>query len=291
MRCEANVSLRLAGSQALGAKVEVKNLNSFRSVRLALEHEIERQARVLDAGGRVRQVTMGWDERGGRTVEQRVKEESEDYRYFPDPDLPPLAISRAWVDAIRAALPELPDARQSRFMADHGLSAADAALLAEDRDIAGYYEAAAAAGRARGVEPADIAHWLTGEVFRRLKGQESGITSLTIAPETLAELVAMVGEGTITASSGKAVLDEMLASGRRPAEIVAARNLAQISEAGALGEIVDQVLAAHPALVAEYRAGKESLLRWFVGEVIKTSHGKASPQAATRLLQERLARQ
>jgi len=294
MRCEANVSLRPVGTDALGAKVEIKNLNSFRSVRLALEYEIARQTRVLDGGGQVRQVTMGWDERrpdahrAGRTVEQRVKEGSEDYRYFPEPDLPPLRISRAWVQEIRGSLPELPDARQERFAGEYGLSRADAGLLAADQDVAGYFDAAVIAGREKGVPPRTIAHWLTGDLFRWLRSEDAEIGDLRVGAPALVELLALVEQGTITAGSGRAVLDEMLATGRPAAWIVAARGLAQISGQEALAGVVDRVIAAHPDLAAQYRDGKETLLRWFVGEVIKATRGKANPQVATELLQEKL---
>jgi len=291
MRCEANVSLRPAGREALGAKVEIKNLNSFRSVKLALDYEIARQTRVLDGGGRVQQVTMGWDERrpkGGQTVEQRLKEESEDYRYFPEPDLPPLRISTTWVQEIRGSLPELPDARQDRFVREYGLSGANAGLLAADIDVAGYFDAAVAAAKEKGVSARTIAHWLSGELFRWLRSENVEIGDLRVGPPALVELLALVEQGTITAGSGRAVLDEMLATGRSAGEIVEARGLAQISEQEALAGVVDKVIAAHPDLAAEYQAGKETLLRWFVGEVMKATRGKANPQVVTGLLQEKL---
>jgi aspartyl-tRNA(Asn)/glutamyl-tRNA(Gln) amidotransferase subunit B len=287
MRCEANVSLRPAGSEVLGAKVEVKNLNSFRSVKLALEYEIARQAWVLDAGGAVRQVTMGWDERRGQTVEQRVKEESEDYRYFPEPDLPPLRVSKAWVAEIRASLPELPDARRERLIAA-GLPAADAGLLVEDREVADYVEAAVAIGREKGIAPKTVGNWVSGELFRWLKAEEAEIGQVRVTPAALVELLVLVGAGRITASSGKAVLAEMLETGRPAGEIVAAGALEQVDGREALEKAVEEVVAAHPDLVAQYRGGKETLLRWFVGEVMKATRGKANPQVVTGLLQERL---
>ncbi len=288
MRCEANVSLRLTGTDALGAKVEIKNLNSFRSVKLALEYEIARQARVLDGGGRVRQVTMGWDEQNGRTVEQRLKEESEDYRYFPEPDLPPLRISTALVQEIRASLPELPDARQDRFAGEYGLSQADAGLLAADPDVADYFDAAVAAGREKGVSARTIAHWLTGDLFRWLRSENAEIGDARMSATALADLLALVEQGTITAGSGRVVLEEMLATGRPPGEIVAARGLGQISEQEALAGVVDAIVAAHPDLAAQYRDGKETLLRWFVGEVMKATRGQANVHVATELLQDKL---
>jgi len=288
MRCEANVSLRPVGAGGLGAKVEIKNLNSFRSVKLALEYEMARQAQVLDGGGQVRQVTMGWDEQSGRTVEQRVKEESEDYRYFPEPDLPPLRISAAWVEEIKGSLPELPDARQDRFVSGYGLSPADAGLLAADQEVAGYFDEAVIAGREKGVSAKTTAHWLTGDLFRWLKSENAEIGDLRVGPSALVDLLALVEQGTITAGSGRVVLGEMLATGRPAGGIVAARGLAQISEQDALAAVVDEVIAAHPDLAAQYRDGKETLLRWFVGEVMKATRGKANPQVATNLLQDKL---
>ena len=287
MRCEANVSLRPAGSEALGAKVEVKNMNSFRSAKLALEYEIARQARVLDKGGAVRPVTMGWDERRSQTVEQRVKEESEDYRYFPEPDLPPLRVSRAWVAEIGASLPELPDARRERLIAA-GLPAADASVLTEDREVADYVEAAAALGREKGIAPKTVGNWLAGEVFRWLKAEEAEIGEVRVTPAALVDLLALVGAGRITANSGKAVLAEMLGTGRPAEEIVAAGGLEQVAGREALEKVVEEVVAAHPEQAAEYRGGKETLLRWFVGEVMKATRGKANPQVVGEILQERL---
>ena len=288
MRCEANVSLRLPGSKAPGAKVEIKNLNSFRSVKLALAYEIERQAALLAAGGEVRQVTMGWDERQGRTVEQRAKEVADDYRYFPEPDLPPLVVSRAWVDRVRAAMSELPDARRDRFVADYGLSREEAAILVTDRDVADYFDQVATVGRERGVDPRSAAPWVTGELFRLLKAKEGEISGLGVTPATLVELVALVQEGTITANSGKAVLEEIASTGRSASEIVGEGGWAQISERDTLAGVVEQVIAAHPQQVRQYQEGKETLLHWFVGQVMEATHGKADPQGVLALLGERL---
>jgi aspartyl-tRNA(Asn)/glutamyl-tRNA(Gln) amidotransferase subunit B len=288
MRCEPNVSLRPAGRDAFGTRVEVKNLNSFRAVQHALEYEIARQARRLDAGGRVRQVTMGWDEARGVTFEQRSKEESHDYRYFPEPDLPPLRISGAWVDAVRARLPELPAARRARFAAEFGLSPADAAALTGDRAVADYFEAAAAAGRTRDVPATTVANWLLGDFFYLLNEAGTAIEEVDVAPGALAELVALVEDGTVTATSGKAVLAEMFETGRLPAEIVEARGLGQISDVASLARVVDEVVAANPDEVAKYRAGKGTLLAWFMGQVMRATRGKANPQVVTELLRDRL---
>ncbi len=288
MRCEANVSLRPVGSGELGTKVEVKNLNSFRSVKLALDYEIERQARALASNQPIRQVTMGWDERHGRTVEQRIKEEADDYRYFPEPDLPPLCISPTWVDEIRAAVPELPDDRRDRFVAGFGLLRSEAAVLADDREVADYFEAAVAAGQGRGVDPKTVGNWVTGELFRLLKAEDIEVNQVLVRPEALAELVSLVEKGTITASSGKAVLGEMFATGQSAGEIVKRKGLAQISDEGALAQVVEEILAANPEQVTRYREGKETLLQWFVGQVMRATRGKANPQLVMELLQEKL---
>jgi aspartyl-tRNA(Asn)/glutamyl-tRNA(Gln) amidotransferase subunit B len=288
MRCEPNVSIRPAGAEAFGTKVEVKNLNSFRSVKLALDYEIERQVRLLDAGDRVRQVTMGWNERQGRTVEQRTKETSEDYRYFPEPDLPPLRISRTWVDQIQTSLPELPDSRRDRFLVDYGLSRDDASILSADRDIADYFEATVTASRALGIPPKTTGNWMTGELFRLLKAEGLEMSDVRIEPVALAELIALVEEGTITASSGKTVLGEMFATGRSAAEIVQEKGLAQISDQDVLVRVVEEIVAAHPEQAAKFREGKETLLQWFVGQVMRATRGKANPNVATALLQEKL---
>jgi aspartyl-tRNA(Asn)/glutamyl-tRNA(Gln) amidotransferase subunit B len=288
MRCEANISLRAVGSQPLGTKVEVKNLNSFRSVKLALEYEIQRQAHMLDTGQPIHQVTMGWDEHHGRTVEQRAKEESDDYRYFPEPDLPPLHIAPSWVQEIQIALPELPDHKRDRFISDYGLAPKDAETVVADREVADYFEAAVTSGMRQGIAPKSVSNWLTGEVFRLLKAHELTIRELSIPPEGLLELIALVEKGTITAASGKAVLTEMFETGRSVSEIVNEKGLAQVSDQEALRLIVDQVLTAHPEEVARYHEGKGTLLQWFLGQVMKATRGKANPQMALTLLERAL---
>ena len=288
MRCEPNISLRPVDAQAFGVKVEVKNLNSFRAVKQALDYEIERQAQILDAGGKIRQVTMGWDERRAQTVEQRAKEESDDYRYFPEPDLPPVHISRSWVDEIRSTLPELPDARRSRFVSAYGLRPYDASVLASDRDVADYFEVALAAGRDQGVDAQTTSNWVTGELFRLLKLENVEIAEAKVTPEALAGLMALVEKGTITSNSAKTVLSEMFATGRSAPELVKERGLAQVSDEEALSQIVEEVVLANPEQVARFRAGKETLLQWFVGQVMRATRGKANPQVVAALLEVRL---
>jgi aspartyl-tRNA(Asn)/glutamyl-tRNA(Gln) amidotransferase subunit B len=288
MRCEPNVSIRLVGAKSLGTKVEVKNLNSFRSVKHALSYEIDRQARTLESGGAIRQVTMGWDEQRGRTVEQRVKEESDDYRYFPEPDLPPLCLPRAWVDEIGALQPELPDAKRERFISEYGLTPGDADILAVDRDVATYFEAAVSDAQATGIAPKTVSNWIVGELFRWLKSEDVDIQQVPVTPTALVGLVALVEKGTITANSGKAVMAQMLSTGRSANDIVEEKGLAQVSDQDTLEKIVDDLLAANPDQVARYRDGKETLLQWFVGQVMRATRGKANPSMVTALLTEKL---
>jgi aspartyl-tRNA(Asn)/glutamyl-tRNA(Gln) amidotransferase subunit B len=233
---------------------------------------------------------MGWDEQRARTVEQRAKEESDDYRYFPEPDLPPLRISREWASQIQAAQPELPDAKQARFIAEHGLSPADATILAAERDVALFYEAAVAAGQLSGVGARSISNWITGELFRWLKSEDADIGQALISPQELVELVALVEKGTITANTGKAVMGEMLVTGRPAAEIVTEKGLAQVSDEDALEQIVDQILADNPEQVVRYQEGKETLLQWFLGQVMRATRGKANPGIASNLLEQKLKR-
>jgi len=284
MRCEANISLRPVGSTEYGTKVEVKNLNSFRSVKLALDYEIQRQSRILDEAGSIEQLTMGWDEDRGVTVVQRSKEYAHDYRYFPEPDLPPLHISREWVEEIREKLPELPDFRRDRFVAEYGLSAYDVDILTADKAVADYFETCVKAYPKAKL----ISNWITGELFRLHKEAETGIEEARITPAALAELLTLVEKGTINQNTAKAVLGEMFKSGRAATEIVAEKGLAQISDADELERVIDEVISANPEPVAEYRAGKERLLGWFVGQVMKATQRKAHPQLVTELLKEKL---
>jgi aspartyl-tRNA(Asn)/glutamyl-tRNA(Gln) amidotransferase subunit B len=288
MRCEVNLSLRTAEQAAAGeygVKVEVKNLNSFKAVRDSIAYEIQRQAAVLDGGGQVRQVTMGWDENRRCTVVQRSKERSEDYRYFPEPDLPPLELSPAWVEQVRATLPELPDTRAARFVHGYGLSARDAAVLTAERAVAEWFEEAV---QAYGGAPKEVANWVTGQLFALLKSEEGDIASLPIQPASLAELIKLVDAGTINRNTGKKVLEQMIATGQPPAAIVEAQGLAQVSDQAGLAQVVDALLAANPDEVAKYRAGKTSLLGWFMGQVMKETRGKANPDLVRKLVTERL---
>ncbi|MBC7223406.1 MAG: Asp-tRNA(Asn)/Glu-tRNA(Gln) amidotransferase subunit GatB [Anaerolineae bacterium] len=284
MRCEANVSVRPRGSRELGTKVEVKNLNSFRSVKLALEHEIARQIAVLERGERVEQVTMGWDEDRGRTVVQRTKEMAEDYRYFPEPDLPPLAVDEAWVEALRSQLPELPEAKQGRFVQQYGLPEDVAAVLVEDRAVADYFEACVAAHP----DPRTVANWIVGEVFRMLRRHNQEMVQMPVPPAHLAELLALVERGTLTLNLAKAVFEEMYETGRPPGQIVEAKGLAVMGDASELEPIVEQVIQEHPDAVAQYLRGKEGVLGFLIGQVMRATRGKADPKLVGRMLAERL---
>jgi aspartyl-tRNA(Asn)/glutamyl-tRNA(Gln) amidotransferase subunit B len=288
MRCEVNLSLRTAEQAAAGeygVKVEVKNLNSFKAVRDSIAYEIQRQTGVLDGGGQVRQVTMGWDENRRCTVVQRSKESSEDYRYFPEPDLPPLELNHEWVEQVRAALPELPDARAARFVGDYGLTPRDAAVLTAERAVAEWFEEAVAA---YGGAPKEVANWVTGQLFALLKAEEGDIASLPIRPASLAELIKLVDAGVINRNTGKKVLEQMVATGQPPAAIVEAQGLAQVSDEAGLAQVVDALLAANPGEVEKYRAGKSSLLGWFIGQVMKETRGQANPDLVRRLVAARL---
>jgi len=292
MRCEANVSVRPLGQARFGTKVEVKNLNSFRSVKLALEYEVARQIAALERGERVVQVTMGWDEEHGRTVVQRVKESSDDYRYFPEPDLPPLAIEPAWIAELAARLPELPTAKAARFVRDLGLDPREAEVLTADRGVAEYFEAAAVALGHRVPDPQapkNVANWVTGELFRLMNSAGAGIEAVNITPDALAELLALVHAGQLNLSSAKKALDAMFASGRRAPAVVQDLGLAQVSDSDAIAAVVARVVASYPDEVAKYRAGKDSVRDWLMGQVMRETRGKANPAMVRQLLNRALA--
>ena len=286
LRCDANVSVRPAGTSALGTKAEVKNLNSFRHLRQALDYEIDRQIDRVERGGRVEQETRLWDQAAGRTQSMRSKEEAHDYRYFPEPDLPPVVVLESRVAEARTAMPELPAARRARVAAQYGLPAYDAAELTRTRAAADYFEAVVAAGAA----PKPAANWVMGELSRLLNTAGIAIEAAPVAPAALARLIALVEGGTINASTAKGVLEQMWASGRTPDAIVEAEGLAQISDEGAIAAAVDEVIAANPKPVEQYRAGQTKLLGFLVGQVMKATGGKASPRVVNDLLRRALDR-
>lgn len=284
LRCDANVSVREAGRMTLGTKAEVKNLNSFRHLRQALEYEIGRQVDLLERGGRVVQETRLWDQAGARTVAMRSKEEAHDYRYFPEPDLPPVEMQPARAEAIRGALPEMPAARRARFVSTLGLPEYDAAELTRTLAQADYFEAVVAAGAP--AKPAS--NWVMGELAR--KGNEAGIPvdRAPVGPAALAALLALIERGTLSTTTAKDVFERMWATGRPADEIVAAEGLAQISDEAALASAVDDVIAAHADTAAQFRAGQTKVLGFLVGQVMKATGGKASPKLVNELLRRSL---
>jgi aspartyl-tRNA(Asn)/glutamyl-tRNA(Gln) amidotransferase subunit B len=284
LRCDANVSLRPAGTSRLGTKAEVKNLNSFRHLQKALEYEVVRQTGLLDGGGRVVQETRLWDDAAGRTESMRSKEEAHDYRYFPEPDLPPLTIDDARVAAVRASMPELPEATRRRFVAEYGLPEYDAGELTRTADLASYFETAArASGNAKAAS-----NWVMGSVRQVLNARGGTAAALPVVPTALAELIGLVDAGTISGSTAKDVFQTMLDTGRGAGVIVEAGGLAQIGDEGAVRAIVDEVIAAEADAVGQYRTGKAAALGFLVGRVMKASRGRANPKLANTLLREAL---
>ena len=284
LRCDANVSVRPRGQAALGTKAEVKNLNSFRFLQKALEHEIARQIEVLAEGGRVIQETRLWDAAAGVTVSMRSKEEAHDYRYFPEPDLPPVVVDAERIDRIRAAMPELPDARRRRFVEQFGLPEYDAGQLTQSRDVAEYFEATVRAGATAKV----ASNWIMGELARALNEHGADITISPVDSERLAGLIALVERGTLSGSMAKGVFEKMYDSGRTAADIVAAEGLAQIDDDSQIVALIAEVLAANPDPVAQYRGGKTTAFGFLVGKVMKAAGGKANPKRVNDLLKRAL---
>jgi aspartyl-tRNA(Asn)/glutamyl-tRNA(Gln) amidotransferase subunit B len=285
MRFEANVSVRPAGSDVLNPHHEIKNLNSFRALARAVEHEITHQIEVYESGGTITQQTMRWDETRGVTYPSRGKEHAQDYRYFPEPDLPILEISREWVEELRTRLPELPDAKHARLVTDHGLSDYDAEVLVADKRVADYYEAAVAASTA---DPKTVANWVTGELFRLMNEAGKEISTVPVSPRALVDLIGLVEDDTINLNTGKDVLAEMFASGKTAPQIVEEQGLAQISDTAALEKIVARVLEQNPGQVDKYLGGKVQIIGWLIGQVMKATRGKANPQIVRELLQVQL---
>jgi len=292
-RCDANVSIRPRGSETLGAKVEVKNMNSFRAVMRAIESEVERQTEVLTSGGVVAQETRGYIDATGLTVSQRSKEEAHDYRYFPEPDLPPLDISPAAVEELQRRLPELPDARRQRFEAEFGLTSSEAALLTETRSEADAYEEAVRLACPEAVDTVRaraVAHWFIGDVARLLRKErgEVELSATALTPAHIAELVTLVEGGAITLTTAKAVLEVALESGARPSTIVEERGLAQVRDEGEIDRIAREVIEANPKPVADYAAGKSAALQFLVGQVMRQTRGRADANSAAEVLRRHL---
>lgn len=285
IRFEANISVRPEGSQELGTRTEVKNLNSFRALERSIDYEIQRQSALLDQGGKVVQETLGWDDKQGVTYSRRSKEEAHDYRYFPEPDLPPLAVSREWVETIQASLPELPAARAARFKRDYELTPYDTDLLVSDKKTGDYFEAAVKAGR--DLPAKALANWILGELFSQMKQAGQRIEDIRVRPEQIAGLVRSVQQGEINQTTGKVVFEEMFRTGEDPAEIIQRKGLSLISDSGFISALVSQALADHPKEVQSYLNGKENLANWFFGQVMAAARGQAAPN----VVREELARQ
>ncbi len=279
-RCDANVSVMPVDSDTFGTRAEIKNVNSFKFVKQAIEHEIQRQIDLIEDGGTVVQETRLFDPTTGKTRSMRGKEEAHDYRYFPDPDLVPLVIDTAWVERARSELPELPEARQKRFMAELGLPGYDAEVLTASRGIADYFETGVTAHG----NPKAVANWVMGEVTRGLNDNGCAIDDCPIAPAQLAELLGLIDAGTISGKIAKTVFDEMWKSGKAPRAIVEEQGLVQVSDTAAIEAIIAEIIAANPGQVEEYRGGKEKVFGFFVGQVMKASRGKANPAVVNDLL-------
>ncbi len=284
LRCDANVSVRPAGAQALGTKAEVKNLNSFRFLKMALDYEIERQVALIESGGQVTQETRLYNPDTGETAGMRSKEHAHDYRYFPEPDLVPLRVSGEWLERIRAAMPELAASKRARFVEHFGLREYDAGVLTQTRPLSEYFErAAVASGDAKAA-----ANWVMGDLMGALNAAGKGIAESPVSPEQLGEMVALIGQGEISGKMAKEIFEKMLASGQSARAILEREGLKQISDAGALGAIIDQVLEANSKQVEQFRGGKAQVLGFLVGQVMKATRGQANPAAVNELLREKL---
>ena len=283
-RCDANISIRPVGSPEFGPKVEVKNMNSFRAVYRAMEYEAERQIKLAKEGKKPEQETRGWVEAEGKTVSQRSKEYAHDYRYFPEPDLPPLCIEQPWIDRVKAALPELPETRRDRFMSQYGLPLYDANLLTESRAMADYFESCVKTGDNSPARVKAISNWLQGECQRLLNATNCDISSIRVSPEEFTHLIDLVQSGKISGTAAKTVYEEMFKTGRKADDIIRQQGLSQITDTGEIEAAVEQAIAANPQPVADYRAGKTQAVKFLVGQVMKATRGRANANTIQDLL-------
>lgn len=281
IRFEANVSVREAGSDPFNTRTEIKNLNSFRALTQGTEYEIKRQSEIYSMGGTVEQETLGFNEVTGKTYSQRGKESAHDYRYFPEPDLPPLVLDSAWVESIRASLPELPEAKTRRFVEQYELKPQDARLLTSEKALADYYEAVVRKSKS---SPKIVSSWIAGEFLRYLNDLSLDVTKIPFLAEDLAKVIDLVTDKTISGNAGKVVLGELFRHGGKPEEIVREKNLAQVSDEGFIQETISKVLGENAKEVEQYLAGKETLLQWFMGQVARATKGKADPAVTRELL-------
>lgn len=284
MRCDVNISIRERGAEAFGTKVELKNLNSFRAVHRAIAYEIKRQIVVLTEGGMIEQETRGWNDDAGESYTMRGKENAHDYRYFPEPDLLPVEFTDEDLENFRKGLSELPEVKRERFVKEYQITPYDAQILTLEKPMADYFEAAASKSKA----PKLIANWIVGELLRELSEANITIAECKITPENLTAMVELINNGTINGKIAKTVFAEMFATGKAPAEIVREKGLVQVSDEGAILKFVEDVIAANPAQVQQFRDGKTAVLQYLVGQVMKASRGKVNPQSAIKLLTEKL---
>ena len=279
-RCDANISLRPAGAEEFGVKVELKNMNSFRFVKAALEFEIKRQRANLSAGREIVQETRLWDTAQNQTVSMRGKEEAHDYRYFPDPDLVPVRIDPAWLEELRQSLPELRESRRQRFQTEYGLPELDAEVLTSDKELADYFEAAVQEFQ----QYKQVANWIMSELLRAMRKEGSGIAACRVRPQALGILVSLIERGTISGKLAKTVSDEMYATGKDPETIIQEKGLVQISDSGVLEALAQEIINSNPKEAADYRAGKTKVIGFFVGQLMKKTKGQANPQLANEIL-------
>ncbi len=284
LRCDANVSVRPKGRKELGTKTEIKNVNSFKFIQKALEYEIRRQISIIESGKKVIQETRLFDSAQGVTFPMRSKEEAHDYRYFPDPDLLPIVVDENWIREIKSSLPELPNARKSRFINEYKIPPYDAEVLTVSKEVADYFEECLKYYD----KPKAVSNWIMTEVLRELKGEEEGIKRFPITPEKLSELLRLIDNGTISGKIGKDIFIEMASTGKRAGEIVIEKNMKQISDTSEIETIISQIIQQNPDEASRYRMGQEKLLGFFVGEVMKATHGKANPKLVNETLKKKL---
>lgn len=286
LRCDANVSIRPVGAKEFGTKTEIKNLNSFRAVQRSIEYEIERQQEVLEEGGRIIQETRTWDEAKEMTLSMRTKEEADDYRYFPEPDIPPLVISREWVEEVRKNLPELPDAKKERLINEHGLPEYDAEVITNSRALAEFYDETVKVFN----DPKTVSNWIMGEFSKQLNAENIEVKDAKVTPNCLAKLLSLIEKGTISGKIAKKVFAEMFATGKDPEAIVKEKGMVQISDEGQLKEIVDEVIAKNPQSIEDFKAGKDKALGFLIGQVMKATRGKANPGIVNKLIKEEISK-
>lgn len=282
LRCDVNVSVRPVGQKEFGTRCEMKNVNSFRAAVRAMDYERKRQIEILEDGGEVEQETRRWDDTRGMSVVLRSKEDAHDYRYFPEPDLVPIVIDDAWIEEIRASIPELPAQRKTRYVSDYGLPEYDAFILTSSKHMADFFDACVQGG----ATPKTVSNWLMGDILKVMNDKE--LEAIPFPPTDMVKLISLIEKGTISNSAAKKVLDEMFANPRDPEKIVEEKGLVQISDEGAIKAMVDEIVATNPQSVADYKAGKNKAMGFLVGQCMKASKGKANPQMINKLLKEAL---